>query len=139
MTQGTLPLDRPPTTLTSNRPGAHHRSPNRNELAGAMDVVPKVGSQRYRILEALVNAGHRGMTDHELSLLLELPVSSINGRRRILVEPDRYVEDSGRDRMGPYGSKRTVWVATARGRKALRDAESPTTPRSASRFPKDAA
>jgi hypothetical protein len=94
--------------------GRMHSQARETERAAAASLVPTAGSKRAIYLMALVDARHRGLTDHEASALLRLPVSSINGRRNELIG---WIEDSGRTRIGPYGKPNSVWVATERGRR----------------------
>jgi hypothetical protein len=117
-------FDFTPRRVQSPEVGLHHRDPKPTELAGALHIVGKSGSDKMRLLQALVNAGYRGLTDHEAAMLLELPVTSINGRRNQLVNQG-WVEDSGRTRPGPVWDRRTkrfvpniVWKATPRGTRA---------------------
>lgn len=91
----------------------HSRS-RETERAAAASLVPTSGTKRAAYLQALADAGYRGLTDHEASALLGLPVSSINGRRNELVG---WIEDSGRTRIGPYDKPNAVWVANERGRR----------------------
>lgn len=90
------------------RPGKTHTS-----HAAARNALPKSGTQRRRILDALLDA-HKltggGATDPELSRHLSIEMNSVRPRRGELVEM-LLVEDSGRTRTH-NGSEHTVWRCT---------------------------
>ena len=110
MTQLALGLDRP----DQSAPGRTHAEPTKTELDAALSLVGKSGIDRVAYLEKLVDAGFHGLTDHEAAMQLDLPISSINGRRN---ELGSHVERSKRSRIGPYGKPNGVYVATERGRR----------------------
>lgn len=91
------------------RPGA---TPTSN--AAAVKVLPKTGTQRRAIFDALVSAAHAGgATDPELSRHLGLSGNSVRPRRGELVEMG-LVEDSGRTRLYA-GNPHIVWRPTQHG------------------------
>lgn len=97
------------TRPASNHSGRTHAKPNRNELAGALHLVPRSGTQRQRVLDAFCHLGEA--TDQEVAAYLGLPLASVNGRRSELVAGG-HICDSGRDRTTEYGTKRTLWRVT---------------------------
>lgn len=87
----------------------------------ALDNYPRAGSQRWRVLRLLRDAGGHGAT------AAELPMHSADRRLSELkaggwVEQARYENDALRTRKTPRGSRAAVYVLTDRARRAL-DAE----------------
>lgn len=81
--------------------------------AAARKALPKSGTQRRRVLEALYaayKASGGGATDVELAQHLDLGMNSVRPRRGELVDT-WLVEDSGQTRTH-YGSAHTVWRVT---------------------------
>lgn len=107
-------VDRP----SQPRVGLHHSNPADTELAAALSMVGVTGAQNVAYLTALVEAGSRGLTDHEAAMLLHVPLSSINGRRNDL--GSTWVLASDKTRIGPYGKPNRVHLATARARRYVR-------------------
>ena len=88
--------------------------------AAAMKLLPRSGTQRRRVLDALVDAhqrGYGGATDPEVARLLELGGNSVRPRRGELVEMG-LVEDSGRVRRHE-GNDHAVWRPTGAALAAL--------------------
>lgn len=103
-------------TPTSPTVGRHHRNPKRTELKAAKLVGPKAGTQRYRILEALVRAGDTGMTRWDLCSYLDMLMSSVCGRLDELKTKGHWATPIGRDRLNTVTNQSgEVWIATARG------------------------
>jgi hypothetical protein len=104
---------------TANRAGKVHRIAADTERAAAEKILPKTGTQRARVLAAVVEAGLYGVTDAELETHLNLRRSSICGRRNELAEGG-WVRDSGKRRVDRRtGMNGIVWILTAEGRERL--------------------
>jgi len=72
------------------------------------------GTQRARVLAAIVESGH-GLTDDEIGARLGISGNSVRPRRLELVDLG-LVEDTGNVRaMGPNGNPCTIWAATLLG------------------------
>jgi hypothetical protein len=97
--------------VRESREGRVVANPRSTSAKAARDIAPKVGSQRARILAAVVE--HGGLTDHELSERLELLDNSVRPRRSELIEGG-YLQDSGRVRQH-RGSQWSIWEATESG------------------------
>lgn len=92
--------------------GPEHGAPETQRLA-AIAIYPKTGTQRRDVLERIIAAGERGMTDEELHLVTGLKENSIRPRRDELVEGG-WVVDSGQRRATRAGMAATVWVRSAK-------------------------
>lgn len=99
--------------------GFHAHDPSDTQLGSALALVKTSGAKKGRLLTALVEAGWRGLTDHEAVVAARLPMSSVNSIRNKLVDRD-WVEDSGRRRMSPFKRPVAVWVATIAGRRQVK-------------------
>jgi DNA-binding transcriptional ArsR family regulator len=75
--------------------------------AAAHDATPKAPTHRARVLQALRSIPG-GLTDYELAELVGLQQNSA-GKRRGELRDAGLVEDSGRRRPAPSGSKAIVW------------------------------
>ncbi len=106
------------TPTPKQSPKLRHRASD-TELAAAQRTLPKLGSQRRTVLEAIrrggvvldddkIRVGYRqtGATDREIALMTGLAENSVRPRRLELVEAG-WVRDSGRRRNGM-----TVWETT---------------------------
>lgn len=109
---------------TPSRPsvGRHHSNPKPTELKGAIAAAPKSGTRRMQVLEALVSAGQRGLTRHEIVQVTGIPLSSVCGRVDELIGKGAWARETGKERMGPYGTPNAVVYATERGEKFVRSA-----------------
>lgn len=87
-------------------------------VAAAERVKPKSGTQRWRVLRVVVDAGEEGVTDEEVQDRIGLPLNTVRPRRLELVEGG-YVIDSGDTRPTAGGSQAIVWLATLDGITAL--------------------
>lgn len=102
----------------------------------ALKAKPKIGNRQGLVLTKLRIAGPGGMTDHELTAALGLPLQSVVPRRRELVQLG-LVKDSGDRRATPSGRKAIVWTlpygwVTADGRgvpKSVPEIPGPDAPR----------
>ncbi len=106
------------TPTPKRSPKLRHEASD-TELAAAQRTLPKLGSQRRTVLEAIrrggvvldddkIRVGYRqtGATDREVALMTGLAENSVRPRRLELVEAG-WVRDSGRRRNGM-----TVWETT---------------------------
>lgn len=125
--QGTLidhAGDPTPTVLsdpTENTPGAARRAAPLTSRTARLDVWPKTGTQRARILDALVRGERdhgRGWTDDDLILRTGMPHQSVGPRRGELVAGG-WIEDSGLRRPTRSGAPAIVWELTAKARAHL--------------------
>ncbi len=101
--------------------GAHHSRPQRTEFEAASLVQPKTGTQRMRVLEALVLASN-GLTDVEVAATTGIYLYSAAPRRVELMKGG-WVEDSGQTRDTGHGGHGIVWTLTAAARAALASGE----------------
>lgn len=97
-----------------NRMPAFRKRGQETEKAAAVSVLPNSGTQRMNVLERLVLAGPRGLTDFELSEQLGILRTSAGKRRKELMEGG-LVADSGDRRLTDTGSTAIVWVITDKG------------------------
>jgi hypothetical protein len=82
------------------------------ERLGAIDVYPRSGTQRRRVLDAIAAAGDDGRTDDELRL--ELNIWRAEARREELKRAG-WVEDSGRRRRTSVNGTAAAWRLTELG------------------------
>ena len=82
--------------------------------AAAVLVLPKTGTQRWRVL-SVIAASADGLTDAQIQDFLTLPESSERPRRVELVEQG-WVTDSGRRRSYGSHAEAIVWDLTVEGR-----------------------
>lgn len=75
----------------------------------AEKMLPRSGSMRARIYEAVKYRQYDGMTDPELEKLLNGKHQSVSSSRRSLVI-DGFLADSGKVRKNSEGFECTVWV-----------------------------
>ena len=99
-------------------PGAVRASDPATSKAAAESVAPRSGTQRYRVLNALVRFHRQGMTDAELATFLAMHPGSAAKRRGELADVG-LVEDSGERRETPHGCMAIVWKPTAAGFSAV--------------------
>lgn len=78
-----LGRERPPTGQRTER-GATAGYSSETSLLAALDNAPRAGSQKARVLDALVAAGARGMTDYELHAQLGILRTAAGTRRKDL-------------------------------------------------------
>lgn len=100
--------------VDADNPGQAHRRGRDTERAAALFVMPRTGTQRRRVLEAIAAAGDDGLTDHELAEITRLYLYSAAPRRTELLRGG-WVRDSGRRRATPLGSEAVVWTLTEEG------------------------
>ncbi len=92
--------------------GRHGTRPT--ATAAAVGVLPRSGTQRARVLEAIRQAP-TGLTDQKIATTLGLAENSVRPRRLELSDPPkglpRLIVDSGRRRQTSAGKQAVVWVA----------------------------
>lgn len=81
--------------------------------AAALDVMPRTGTQRLAVLDAIRNS-EDGMTDEEIQSKLSIGANSQRPRRVELVEGG-WLEDSGKTRPTDTGNDAIVWKLTTKG------------------------
>lgn len=94
------------------RPVARATDPG-TSWAAARDAEPNAGTHRARVLRELREVYPEGLTDYELADRLGLQQNSA-GKRRGELRDAGFVEDSGRTRPAPSGSRAIVWTAVPR-------------------------
>lgn len=108
------PLSDPSRESSAVRRDAHPTSRN-----ASLEVLPRSGTQRMRILEHLAQRGPLGATDDELHHELGIHLSSIHPRRGELVDGGWLEESDLPERFTAQGCAAIVWILTARARAAL--------------------
>lgn len=120
--------------IKRKRERSHDYEPDTNHLGswnkGSIDTArqaalsnyPRSGSQRHRVLVAIVAAGERGLTREETSRQLNLPDSGTDGRV-LELKQGGWVEDTERRRKTERNCDAAVVVATAKGREWVRKKE----------------
>lgn len=96
-----LPILFPAPSTRRTDPATSHQA--------AADTAPLADTNRQLALR-LLRANPGGLTDYELAALSGLQQNSV-GKRRGELRDAGLVEDSGRRRPGPSGSRCIVWVA----------------------------
>jgi hypothetical protein len=99
----------------ANTRGVHHASPHDTEKEAAYRAMPRTGTQRRLILDAIARASERGLTDEEIAVLPGVADTAHRTRRNELVLGG-WVADSGKVRHTKSDSESIVWVLTDRGR-----------------------
>lgn len=94
-------------------PGKFHKNAPDTERAAAFAVRPKTGTQRMKVLNAII--GSDGLTDPEVAELTGLYLYSAAPRRNELALGG-WVEDSGARRETDNGGLAIVWIATAKAK-----------------------
>ena len=102
MTEQLALPDQPGTITGAAHPSTSHEA--------ALRVLPKSGTQRRRVLTALMMAafGGHGLTDEELQDQLDMNPSS-ERPRRIELQQMGWIENSGQTRVTRSGAKAIVW------------------------------
>jgi hypothetical protein len=102
-----------------NTRGQHHTRASSTERAAAMAVMPRSGTQRMTVLQAIADSPD-GLTDPEVSRKTGIYLYSAAPRRCELLDGG-WVTDSGKRRSTGHGGEAIVWVATEKTRVALRN------------------
>lgn len=96
-------------------PGARNTDPGTSKAA-ALDAMPRTGTQREKLLDAIVRSGEKGLTFEEAGAATGVPSP---WKRLSELHEGRWIEDSGKTRKGNTGSEQTVWVASRKGQAAF--------------------
>jgi hypothetical protein len=98
-------------------PGTYsHSAPT--SIDAAREMRNTAATLRRQVLVALVEAGHRGMTDDEMQRELSMQ-GSTQRPRRIELQAAGLVGDLGERRPTASGRAAVVWHATGKGRLAM--------------------
>ena len=89
--------------------GQFHRDGHDTEVAAAVQVAPRTGTQRAAVLREFQGAGSHGLTDYELGVLLGMFRWVAGTRRGELIRDGWPIEDSGDRRKTDTGTKAIVW------------------------------
>lgn len=106
------PIELDPAWVTAERRGTA-RATDPATSADAADL-PGKGTDRARVLDALVVAGDEGLTDFELAARVRRQQTSA-GKRRLELERQRLVVRTDETREAPSGAKATVFRVTTAG------------------------
>lgn len=104
------PIDR----VTQPRVGHHHRDATETERRAAQAQVALGGKRRLQVLKVIVDAGVAGVTRQEIADLYGIPIQSVCGRVKELLDGQFVVQSGTRERHG-----RRVLLASQRGRRAV--------------------
>ena len=91
-------------------------NPQPTSVKAALAVFPKSGTQRYRILAAVVAADGAGLTDAQIQAKTGISESSERPRRGELVEGG-WLEDTGVTREYGGHGEAIVWALTEKAEK----------------------
>lgn len=103
----------PITRLEETRSGLSHREPCQTEAKAAVAIRPISGAKRRQVMEHIAAAGFTGITRQELADLYGIPIQSVCGRVKELIDGG-FVKQLDRERQG-----RSLLIATERGFRAL--------------------
>lgn len=104
----------------ANTVGAMPSNPQPTTKLAALKVLPRTGTQRAEVLDAIIGAGARGMTDAELQRSLGMNPSTERPRRVELVQGG-WIIDSGQKRVSAGADLSIVWVLSLVGRARLQN------------------
>ena len=93
--------------LFASAPKVGARSPDTSRAA-ALEVAPRTGTQRWRVLQFVTACGDDGATDDEIQDALAMSGNTERPRRLELVEGG-WIIDSG-TRRRHQGRDRIVWI-----------------------------
>jgi hypothetical protein len=94
--------------LGLDRPGKARRDGPDTSKRAALEVAPRTGTQRRRVLDAIASASSGGLTDEQLQTRLGMSGDSERPRRVELVEGG-WIKDSGLRRPSGSGQDSIVW------------------------------
>lgn len=106
-----------PTLFDTDTTGRFHVDDPWTSKEAARRVAVRAGTDRYRVLEALVDAGTNGLTDYELGARLGILTTTAGTRRGELAanEPPLVVPVDDLKRRTDTGRPAQVWRATLPG------------------------
>jgi hypothetical protein len=102
----------------ANTVGKMPSNPQSTTKAAALKVLPRTGTQRAEVLDAIIGAGVSGMTDAELQRSLTMNPNTERPRRVELVEGG-WITDSGQRRVSAGADLSIVWALSVAGRQRL--------------------
>lgn len=94
--------------VDDDSPGLVRNDHPDTSLTAAMLAIPRTGTQRRRVYDAIRDAGEEGRTDLELQLYLALD-GNTERPRRVELQRGGHIVDSGRRRVA-QGRPMIVWV-----------------------------
>ena len=100
--------------------GVRRTDPGTSRKA-AGDVAPRTGTQRGRLLGAIVAAGDDGLISEEAAELAGVEFARSSGPRLAELKAGGWIRTTGKTRLGSLGSEQDVLVATDKGRAAAAD------------------
>lgn len=95
--------------VVEDRPGKVGRKHPATAKKAALNVAPRTGTQRWKILNFVQNMGAYGATDDEMIVGLGMLHQSVGPRRLELVEGG-FLVDSGATRKTRTGQDAIVWI-----------------------------
>lgn len=101
--------EKKPLRLVEDNVVSIAKKAHRTSRMAAEKVLPRSGSIRQKIYEAIKFRGFEGMTDYELEKLVGGKHQTVSASRRSLVV-DGFIIDSGQTRKNPEGNECIVWV-----------------------------
>lgn len=101
-----------------NSVGLHRSRAADTSKAAAWSVQPRSGTQRMKVLAAIVATGNSGATDEELTKAIPMKPNTLRPRRVELVVGG-WVVDSKTRRQTESNEEAIVWVATDKARAAF--------------------
>lgn len=106
-------VPRPITRVDEVRSGFSHREPCQTEARSAVAIRPVSGKKRRQVMEIIAATGFTGITRQEIADLHGLPIQSVCGRVKELIDGG-FVRATEHERHG-----RAVLIATERGFRAV--------------------
>jgi hypothetical protein len=122
LTPGQISIFDPPRH-DADRAGASHRDDPSTSRDAARANFPRSGSQRHRVLQAVADAGQRGLTAEEAAHAtgMRSGVSGNSAAKRLSeLKQAGYVESVGLTRKTANGCEAQVFAATAKALRELR-------------------
>jgi hypothetical protein len=95
----------------SPQPPAHHNAPKGTSELAAASVVKSVPELRRRVLDAIASAGAAGLTDEQGEVITGIRHQTYTPRR-LELQRQGLIRDSGERRKTASGRNAAVWVAT---------------------------
>lgn len=104
---GEIALDDP----TKNGIGGYRKGDPETSRKAAVDVYPRTGNQRHRVLMAIADAGARGAIAYEIEVATGINYRSLTPRIGEL-KAGEWVQGTGRTRVGNMGAQQEILVLT---------------------------
>lgn len=80
-------------------------------LLAQQKALPKMGSNRARVYQVILDKQEHGATDQELQAILKMSGDTLRPTRLSLLK-DGLIYDSGKTRQNPNGNECIVWLAS---------------------------